>query len=177
MQITVKFSGTRLANYAAKIAALGARGEIEMARGLNDAGDVVRTQVRRALQKQMGLQAYDVVVDATSSIPARPDDLRYRITAAGKGLPIRFFGVKVDPHGPVVAMPWGVPHEFKRSFRTTRTGRLLARRTDARLPVRSLRGPSPSKELVKGQSLATFEQAVPGIVEPVIIRRLARLMP
>ena len=177
MQIEVKFSGTSLSAWAEKIATLGAQADVEMARGLNDAGDIVRTQVRRAMKDQMGVLRYAIVVDATASIPASPGRLTYSITATGKGLPIVDFPVSASPGGPVTASPWGVAHTFTRSFKTTRKGRLLARRTASRFPVRSLRGPSPAKELVKDASLATFEAAVPAIVEPTIMRRLVRLMP
>ena len=177
MQIEVKFSGASLDTFVCKVAELGADAPVEMARGLNDAGDIVRTQVRRALKEQMGVTSYGIVVDATGSIPASPSGLVYKITGTGKGLPIKDFPVSAAAGGPVTAEPWGVSHTFTRSFKTTRQGRLLARRGSARLPVRALRGPSPAKERVKDQSLATFEAAVPGIVEPTVMRRLIRLMP
>lgn len=177
MRIEVKLSGAGIDQFASKVAALGASAPTEMARGLNDAGDKVRTQVRRALKVQMGVTKYGIVVDATSSIPARPGGLVYKITGDGKGLPIKDFPVSASPGGPVTAMPWGVAHTFQRSFVSSRKGRLLARRTSARFPIRGLRGPSPAKELVKDQSLATFEAAVPAIVEPTVMARLARLMP
>lgn len=181
MQVKVTFSGTRLADYATRVAELGARGEVEMARGLNDAGDLVLTQVRKALQGQMNVLKYGTILDTTHGIPAAPGrsvsgHLTYAITASGKGLPIRDFPVQASVGGPVTAEPWGVAHTFKRSF-VTKTGRLLARRTASRFPIRGLRGPSPAKELVKGQSLDTFERAVPALVEPTIMRRLVRLMP
>ena len=177
MQIDVRFSGASLDTFVAKVAALGAEAPVEMARGLNDGGDIVRTQVRRALKEQMGVTSYGIVVDHTGAIPASPSGLVYKITGSGKGLPIKDFPVSASPGGPVTAMPWGVSHTFTRSFKTTKAGRLLARRGASRLPVRSLRGPSPAKELVKAESLATFEAAVPAIVEPTIMRRLVRLMP
>ena len=55
MKIEVKFSGASLATFSEKLAALASGGAAEMARGLNDAGDTVRTQVRRALKGQMGV--------------------------------------------------------------------------------------------------------------------------
>lgn len=79
--------------------------------------------------------------------------------------------------GPVTASPWGVAHTFERSFVTSKRGLLRARRGKSREPIRALFGPSPAKEIVKDQALATFEAAVPGIVEPTIMRRLIRLMP
>ncbi len=112
MQIDVKFSGASLDTFVAKVAALGAEAPVEMARGLNDGGDIVRTQVRRALKDQMGVTSYGIVVDHTGSIPASPSGLVYKITGSGKGLPIKDFPVSASPGGPVTAMPWGVSHTF-----------------------------------------------------------------
>lgn len=177
MQIEVKFSGTSLSVWAEKIATLGAQADVEMARGLNDGGKVVFTQVRRALKTQMGLLSYGTVVKATDDIPASPSRLIYSMSGRGKGLPIRDFPVAANAGGPVTASPWGVPRTFERSFVTSKRGLLRARRGTAREPIRPLFGPSPAKEIVKDQALATFEAAVPGIVEPTIMRRLIRLMP
>ncbi len=179
-EMKVAYSGTRLADYARQIAQLGAQGELEMARGLNDAGKIVITQVRRALQGQMGVLKYATIVAATNAIPAVPGRLnamQFDITASRKGLPIKNFAVSVSHGSSVTASPWGTARTFERSFMTSVRGLLLARRESSRLPIRGLRGPSPSKELVRDQSLKTFEAAVTGVVEPVIVRRLARLMP
>jgi len=180
MRIEVKFSGSSLAGFADRVAALGAKGQVELARGLNEAGDLVRTQVRRALKDQMGVTHYSTIVDTTGSRPATPNGtgvLDYEIHASAKGLRIAEFPVSASAGGPVTAMTWGVPHTFQRSFVTSKRGLLRARRGAAREPIRSLKGPSPAKELVKGQSLHTFEHAVASVVEPVVVRRLARLVP
>ena len=94
----------------------------------------------------------------------------------GKGLPIKDFPVEASVGGPVTVEPWGVSHTFARSFVTSSRGLLRARRGSAREPIRTLRGPAPAKELVKDQSAAVFEAGVRAIVEPIVTRRLARLM-
>lgn len=175
-QIEIKFKGSSLEQFAAKVAALGAEGEIEMARGLNDAGGQVRTQVRRALKTQMGVINQSIVNNATGSISASPGRLVYSITGAGKGLPIKDFPVQASVGGAVTAEPWGVSHTFARSFVTSKRGLLRARRGSAREPIRSLRGPAPAKELVKDESAAVFEASIRAVVEPIVTRRLARLL-
>ena len=177
MRIEVKFSGSALSQYAARVHELGAQGQTEMARGLNDAGAQVLTQVRRALKTQMGVLNQGIVNDATGGTKASPGGLVYSISGRGKGLPIKDFPVEAAVCGPVTAEPWGVSHTFARSFKTSGKGLLRARRGQAREPIRSLRGPAPAKELVKDESAATFEAGVEAIVEPIVLRRLARLMP
>ncbi len=174
MQIEVKFSGASLDTFVAKVAALGADAPVEMARGLNDAGDIVRTQVRRALKDQMGVTSYGIVVDATGSIPASPSGLVYKITGTGKGLPIKDFPVSAAPGGPVTAMPWGVSHTFTRSFKTTRAGRLLARRGASRLPVRRCADRARRRSWSRTRAWRPSRPRCPRIVEPTIMRRLIR---
>ncbi len=177
MKIEVRFKGSTLEQFAQRVHELGAKGEAEMARGLNDAGDQVRTQVRRALKTQMGVISQSIVTNATGSINASPGRLVYAITGQGRGLPIKDFPVEASAGGPVTAEPWGVSHTFARSFVTSKRGLLRARRGTAREPIRTLRGPAPAKELVKDESAAVFEASIRAVVEPIVLRRLAPLMP
>ena len=178
MHAEIKFSGTSLAKYAQTIEALGDKAQEEMARGLNDGGKLVTTQVRRALQDQTSAKTYAVIVKNTSGIPAQVGDLRYRIQANRGGLPISDFKTRVirGPGGGIQATVWGVDKQFQRSFALP-SGRMVARVGDAREPVRRLYGPSLAKEMVKGHTLETFIAATNILVVPSISARLSRLMP
>lgn len=91
MQIEVKSSGTSLSAWAEKISELGAQADVEIARGLNDGGKVVFTQVRRALKTQLGLLSYGTILKYTDDTPASPSRLIYSMSGRGKGLPIKTF--------------------------------------------------------------------------------------
>lgn len=75
----------------------------------------------------------------------------------------------------VISEPWAVTHAFKRSFVNAK-GEPVAMRGSGR-SIRRLYGPNPGKEIVKDQSLATFEQGVVAFIEPIITKRLLALLP
>ena len=95
---------------------LSAKIPLAIARGLNEGGDKVRTQVQHALQRQTGLVMYRSVTSRVHTIRAYPGNLDYQIIAKGKpAIPIKEFRVTRGPRG-VVAFPWAKEHDFKRSF-------------------------------------------------------------
>jgi len=171
-KIIFELRGASLAQYAALAQRMPARFRQEVGRGLGAGGNKARTAVRRALKDQMGVKRYGTIVAATRGY-LDAAAMEYVIEAKGAGLPIKEFPVRVTRKG-VGAKPWGVTHKFKRSF--ANNGRLLARRGPSRFPIRALRGPSPALELVKDNTLATFESAVSGVWEPLILARLEKLL-
>lgn len=142
---------------------------------LNEAGDKVRTIVRRSLREQTGVRLAGSITKRTSSKRAGPGHLVYEIHGTGSGMPIAEFPVKAGKGGPVVASPWGRSRAFKRSFKSPARGLLRARLGAGRLPIRSLRGPAVSKEIVKGETLATFDAQAAPMVEQMVVKRLGRL--
>ena len=115
-----------------------------IARGLNEGGDKVRTQVQRAIQKQTSLvkyssvtsrvrtvRAYATGMDAKSGIgPPRPASMSYTIIVSGvPPTKIDEFKTRVTngPSGGVTAIMWGNPHKFVRSFQQKDKGGLRAR--------------------------------------------------
>lgn len=177
MRILVSLRDGGLAAYATRLQAAGETGRVELARGLNQAGDQIRTIVRQRLKTQMGVLRYGVVESHTRSVPATPALLEYTIFGSGKGLPIKEFPVAAAIGAPVTAEPWAVSHTFARSFMTAKKGLLRARRGKERKPIRALYGPSPAKELIKAETAEAFERAVPMLVVPIIMTRLAKLAP
>jgi len=88
----------------------------------------------------------------------------------------RFSAIPDQDYGAgVTSTPWAVVHAFARSF--VRNGVPLAMRGAGSKRTRRLYGPNPGKELPKGESLASFEASVRGIVEPIISKRLLNLLP
>ena len=175
MQIVITLSDQTIAGFSERLKATPAKVKTELGRGLQDGGRKLMTQVRRALKEQMNVRRYGVIVQGSKGILNR-GALSYTIAGYGKGLPIREFSTRVTGKG-VWSDPWGNGRVFARSFQQRRKGGLVARRGPDRFPLQSLRGPSLAKELVKGQSLDTWQSGVAAFVAPAIVKRLRKLLP
>jgi hypothetical protein len=151
---------------------------LAIARGLNEGGNKVRTQVQHALQRQTGLVKYRSVTSRIETISAAPTKLNYQIIAKGRpAIPIKEFRVKLGPHG-VVAFPWAKEHDFKRSFvgNGRVSGAFMARTGMKRFPVRRLFGPSLAKELDKDESARAFNSSADAFVPLAIEKHLDKLL-
>lgn len=167
----------------------GAHGRILLAaaRGLNEGGDKVRTQVQRALWKQTGaikyksitkristIRAYDRAVPQSGIGPVGGASLSYAIIAYGPAMKREEFKFSGGRGGPVVGMLWGNPHVFKRSFRSSARGWFAARTGTARVPLIGFHGPNLAKEIGKDSSAAAFHAGVRTFVPPAILKHLAK---
>jgi hypothetical protein len=155
---------------------------LAIARGLNEGGDKVRTEVKRALWRQTGVRKYSSINSRTADsgkgfARAAPGRLAYQIIATGKGIPIAEFPVTNTGHG-IDAKTWGVDHLFQRSFGIKGEGvaGFRARLTNKRFPIRKLYGPSLSKELMKGEASATFHASSAAHVPPAILKQLMKAL-
>lgn len=201
MQVTVSGS---LATILAPLQNLPEKAQRAMREGLQEGGNKVRTKVRKALQKQMGVTKYGVIVSNTTGTIANAG-LNYIIRGTGKGLPIENFPVKgkaaggadrwsrrrhyllqgrdgrgrfgklKDTPDEVTASPWAVSRTFKRSF-VGGGGYRAAIPHGGKFRIRKLYGPSVAKEIVKDASLASFQASVRIDVAPAIEKRLARVL-
>ena len=176
MHIIATFSDKGLQQFITKLEGAGQRIRPELASGLNKAGNQIFHDVQQALFAQMGTKSFSPIERATDTIPASSGSLTFTIIGQGSGLKIEEFPVSAAVHAPVTAMPWALSHTFKRSFMTSARGLLRARTTSKRLPIRSLRGPAPAKEIIKDKSLAAFESGVAGRLEPMVQRALTKLV-
>jgi len=182
---------------ATRLRAADKRVATAIRQGLNEGGDLVRTDVRRALQKVTGLRTYRSVTSRTRSTKATEGSLRYTIIGSGKGIPIREFTTKgtLGPGGGVTSNPWATLHMFKRSF--VGTGR-IAGQFRARLPgpgvdrwvkgglygvhkvrthpTRALYGPSIPREMLQGPVPGLFLISTGAQVSPAIIKRVSRAL-
>lgn len=206
MEIRISLNSGPISQFSSALRSFPSRANTELKRGLNEGGDKLRTLVRRSLKQQVNLKSYGTVVSHTWTKGAGAD-LTYTIGASGKGLPIDLFPTryssspraairwspkdhwKLQPRnsqgqfGPladdtsagVTSNVWNVAHPFKRSFVHPRKG-AVAIRPGSR-SIRALYGASLPKEITKDQSAATFETGVRSVVEPIIVKRLGRLMP
>lgn len=164
-----------------------------IAQGLQDGGNLTRTQVRKAMRAQTGLLRLKSVTSRERTInpyvsglapksgigPVRGASLNYTIVYRGKPptKPAEFkTSVKTGPGGGVTVWMWAVAHKFQRSFQQKFKGGLRMRLAGPRLPIRSFDGPNLAKEAVKDDVAATFLAQSAALVPPAIDRRLARAL-
>ena len=175
MRVTVTLDAA-VERFASRLAAFPGKARQAMAQGLNEGGDLERTQVRRALKHQTGVSRAGAITRRTDAKRAGPGSLEYVIRGSGRGMPIREFPVSVGAH--VTARPWGVSHDFgARSFRSKVKGLLRRRVGGPRLPIEAFNGPSVAKEIVKDETAAEFNANAGPRVERAVMKRLGRMLP
>lgn len=130
-----------------------------LARAINHTGDMARTQIARALVKQVGAK-YGVIRKALQTRPATRGGLVYRIIAKGGFMSLKEFGARQTAKG-VSAAPWGKRRVFPHTFiAPSLGGHVFERKGSGRLPIRKLWGPAIPRELVKDRSKEAFETTV-----------------
>jgi hypothetical protein len=180
--VTINVDASSLKQLVADLARLQRRIPLAIARGLNEGGDKVRTQVRAAMRQQTGLVRLKSVTERSSTIRAFPGKLAYTIVFKGKPTtkPNEFVTrVKKGPGGGVTVRMWGVDHTFPRSFQIagmTGTDGLRMRLGGPRIPIRGFKGPNLAKEAVKGDVAATFLREADSLVMPMIEKQIARVI-
>jgi hypothetical protein len=166
-----------------------------VARGLNEGGDKVRTQVQRALQRQTSLVRYSSVTSRVRTIrafgegaapksgigPMRPGSLSYSIVVTGKPTKPPEFKTRVvkGPGGGVIMLVWNSPHKFRRSFQISSgagAGALKARLSKKRKPLRGFDGPNLAKEAVRDESAKAFFETTASAVAPAIEKHLMKAL-
>lgn len=136
-------------------------------RALNHIGAKAKTEVVRAVTKQIGLKRAQVI--RFGGIDAKRADYRhldYRITSTGGDIPLREFSAKQFSYG-VRARPWGKSTRFPglfinagtwRSGRAVASGHVFQRTTAASTPIEKQFGPNVPTEIVKGASAEAFNR-------------------
>lgn len=151
-----------------------------IAQSLNEGGDKVRTDVRRALQKQSGARAYKVITERTRSVRAYEGFLRYTIIGNPKTTNIKDFkaSLKRGAGGGVSASPWGIGRQFARSFSLggSDPSKFRIRTTNARFPIRKPHGPNIAKEMLTGNVPTVFILSVSAQIGPVMFKRIQRAL-
>lgn len=176
---TIKIDRAGFAKLEAQLARAKREIAPAIARGLNEGGDLTRTRVFHALQKQSGLLRYGSVTSRASTQRAYPTQLDYIIHVRGKpSTKPNEFPTKVikGRGGGVDVKFWGVDHLFARSFQQKFKGGLRARLGAGREPVRGFDGPNLAEEAAKGETPKVFLEQAARVVEPAIIKHLIRAL-
>jgi hypothetical protein len=189
--IMINVDASSLKQLIADLARLRARIPVAIARGLNEGGDKVRTQVRAAMRKQTGLVRLKSITERSSTVRAFPagsaryaggpfglNGSAYVMVFRGKPTKPDEFVTRVTrgPGGGVMVRMWGVDHKFPRSFQQLIKGGLRMRLGGPRLPIRGFDGPNLAKEAVKGEVAETFTREANSLVMPMIEKRIARII-
>jgi hypothetical protein len=190
--LTIKIDSSDLKKLERALDRMTAKLPQAIARGLNEGGDKVRTQVQRALQKQTSLVKYSSVTSRVRTMrgygasapksgigPTGAGSLNYTIIVAGHPptKPKEFkTRVTKGPGGGVTIVMWGKAHKFKRSFQQKDKGGLRARLGGPRTPLRSFDGPNLAKEAVKDESKAAFFDTVESAIVPAVEKQLMKAL-
>ena len=143
-------------------------------RAINHTGSKARTQVFRALAKQVGLSQRDLKRHGRLRVRrANFDALEYTITSKGRAVPLKYFRAKQFKGG-VKASPWGERRFFKGLFinagtyasgipvgggHVFRNSGMLAKRSGRENLPKMGYGPMIPRELIKEESARAFEDA------------------
>ncbi|ACI92705.1 conserved hypothetical protein [Afipia carboxidovorans OM5] len=167
MEIRVDVRDDVLKRFGNKLAALGdGQAAVVMSRALNHEGDKGRTQVKRVLVKQTGIK-YGLIHKAMRTVYSTPATLTYTLVARGDETNIALFGARQGKRG-VSAAPWGRRHVFKSTFIVGRYGGKVYKRIGpARFPLKQVFGPNIARELLKGETVATFKAGSSSIADRV----------
>lgn len=178
MSVEIEITGDGIMRLADAARALGDQRKAYTAfrRGLNKAGQMAYTQVKREVAKQVGAsQAKVIRYGGLKRIPASGQLLETRIISRGGHIPLNDFKARQTRRG-VSAAPWGQRRVFGGTFIVPSIGGNVFKRIGrGRLPIEKLWGPAVPKELVKDRSREAFESTVRRVLPPEIARQVRLL--
>ncbi len=176
--ITISIDASGLKRLERDLDRLRVKIPLAVARGLNEGGDKVRTQVQRALQKQTSLVRYVSVTSRTRTVRAFGESPSYSIIVNGRATKPKEFKTRVvkGPGGGVTVVMWNNPHRFPRSFQQAVRGGLRMRLGGSRLPIRGFDGPNLAKEAVKDETKRAFFDTVETAIVPAVEKMLAKAL-
>jgi hypothetical protein len=150
-----------------------------LAKAVDEVGKKTRTKMIRSLVAQTGARYRAVSKVIITRSAMGKGEGSYDIIARDVTLSLKEFGPRQTQRG-ISAAPWGTRRIFPHTF-VGPGGHIFVRkfvngkRAD-RKPIRKLYGPAIPKEMVKGQTRATFyaevNAALPAAVEKYLLRQL-----
>ena len=189
MKLEVKFSGTSLASYGEKVGQLGHTAMAVGAAELNTRGGIMRQGLAGVLTDQTGLKR-SVLNRALRERKASAGTPVYEILATGGNISLSHFKAKETPEG-VSAAPWNQRQTYGGTFmkagwwpnrvaKPNWNGQVFRRAggktsTGKAKFIKVKSGLFIGEEMVKGESLAFFEQASEQIGLAVVRAVEARL--
>lgn len=162
------------------------KARVAMGRAVNAAGAKTNTAVKRALIKQTSIKRS--IVEASMSTrkasTSGTGPLEYVIRGKGSEIPLAEFSPRQFKFG-VRAKVWGRMQRFNGMFGApgdnpkvvaALNGQIFHRTGKSRLPIEKSYGPSVPKEMVEGETKATFERVAPQVMEARLFHELKRML-
>jgi hypothetical protein len=185
MEITVTMDGVA-DRYAAQLDRLGeGEAKVAMARALSHTGAKAKTQVIRALTEQTGLKR-QVLVRAVK--PSMRGQLTFVLETKGGDIALKFFGARETKKG-VSAAPWNARRVYASTFLkgglfpnrvplSKGGGNVFQRTGKSRLPISKVKsGLYIPTEMLKGQTVAAWEQVIQSDLAPRVEHEVERMLP
>lgn len=177
MEIRLIASDNILARYGNQLAALGqGLARTVMARALNHEGDKGRTQVKRALVTQTGIN-YNMIERGLATHRAHASRLKYELVQKGSETNIGLFNARETSKG-VSAAPWNKRQVFPGTFFIPLGGGskapiVMHRTGKARYPIQQVYGPNLAREIVKDKAAKAW-RIVPTTLAARVGHEIAR---
>lgn len=187
MQLVIKELDQTRIRYEAMVQKVGEEeAALAFSRALNHEGRKSFTAVKRALRKQTDIPP-GMITAAMKFKSSTVRNLRTVISGTGSELPLRLFGAKQFSYG-VRAKVWGKQQTYKSNFIVASLGGNVFHRTGVfgkaakgryagkrREGIQRTFGPSIPKEMVKDETLETFEQSGNAIMDRAM-HELSRIL-
>lgn len=159
MQVVIKDLDQTRIRYEAMVQRVGdGAANAAFSRALNHEGRKSFTAVKRSLRKQTDIPP-GMIAAALKFRSSSQRNLRTIISGFGSELPLRFFKPKQFKYG-VRAKVWGRFQTYPSNFIVgSLSGNVFHRTSRKRLPIQRTFGPSTPKEMVKDETLETFERS------------------
>ncbi|AZG75983.1 hypothetical protein [Methylocystis rosea] len=175
----IEFSIKLENNLAPLFEKAGAKSLYALGKAIDEVGSKTKTQVTRAVAKQAGVKygaARGVIVSRQALGRGQGE---YKIIAHDVTLSLKEFSPKQTAKG-VSAAPWGKRSVFPHTF-IGPNGHVFARemvgnQRAGRLPISKLFGPAIPKELVKGETEATFYRVSAKLFDQAVEKWLTRVL-
>jgi hypothetical protein len=147
---------------------------LAFSRALNHESRKTFTAVKRALRKQTDIPPFMITASTAFRFSSK-HHLRTIITGSGRELPLLLFKPSQFSYG-VRARVWGRHQVYRSSFIVARFGGNVFHRTShKRFPIQKMFGPSVPKEMLKDETLETFERSGNAIMDRAM-HELSRIL-
>jgi hypothetical protein len=175
VQVVIKELDQTRIRYEAMVQEVGeGAAALAFSRALNHEGRKSFTAVKRSLRKQTDIPPFMITASMAFKSSSQRN-LRTIISGSGKELPLRLFKPSQFNYG-VRAKVWGKHQTYRSAFIVAKYGGNVFHRTSKkRFPIQRMFGPSIPKEMVKDETLETFEQSGNAVMDRAM-HELSRIL-
>ena len=175
MQVVIKDLDQTRIRYQAMVQQVGeGAAALAFSRALNHEGRKTFTAVKRSLRKQTDIPPFMITASMAFKSSSQRN-LSTIISGSGKELPLRLLKPSQFSYG-VRAKVWGKHQTYRSAFIVAKyEGNVFHRTSKKRFPIQKMFGPSIPKEMVKDETLETFEQSGNAVMDRAM-HELSRIL-